>query len=404
MVHRSPAIAIVFRLALSTALTGALVSAVLVLLSAGAPPANATGATVPPPPPDLFNGSFECSPEGYYEGPLAESRRNLYPNGWGYTYTEDTAANGYRLPKVYSNRINFEKIADPANGGCLTNNAFVEKLHGRDSLLIEARSLETPPFPGKRFDISLYQTFTTAPGVVYSVSGWVVSLCGGSANPNDCPAGNYIAKWIGLDPAGDSDPVAPGIAWYEDRRPHIEAKWTNLRTAATATGSRMTVFLRVQSPFQWHGNHAFADAVKVVEAPTATLQASTPITGQQSVTLTWDGRISQQILNISGGRYHLYFDVEVRHAGQSDWRSLVTNFAGAGSLPFTARCTNSAYFFRVRPRAEQFEGQGAAPNHRFPGVWSEPVPVNFVSEPGQPATDPGVERTFLPLITVTTDC
>jgi hypothetical protein len=96
--------------------------------------------------------------------------------------------------------------------------------------------------------------------------------------------------------------------------------------------------------------------------------------------------------------------VEVRYAGQSDWRPLVTNFEGTGSLPFTARCTNSAYFFRVRPRAEQFEGQGAAPNHRFPGVWSEPLPVNFVSEPGQPATDPGVERTFLPLISVTTDC
>jgi hypothetical protein len=49
-------------------------------------------------------------------------------------------------------------------------------------------------------------------------------------------------------------------------------------------------------------------------------------------------------------------------------------------VTFNAACTDTDYLFRIRARAEQpDEGDGAWPNHRYHGVWSDPVTVHFQS-------------------------
>ena len=135
--------------------------------------------------------------------------------------------------------------------------------------MFRAQDLETPPEPGKPFDAAVHQQVAVTPGTAYSLSGWMVSLCGGSATPSSCPADYYMEKLLGIDPTGGTDPLGPNVIWVGDRRNFTESRWLNLRLAATAQTDRLTVFGRIRSPFQWHGNHAFVDTFSLVRAPTA---------------------------------------------------------------------------------------------------------------------------------------
>ena len=133
-------------------------------------------------------------------------------------------------------------------------NRGVEKLEGDDALVMAAQDLETPPVPGKPFDALVYQQVAVTPGTSYSLSAWMVSFCGGTSNPSDCPSGYYIAKMFGVDPSGGTDPNAASVIWTEDRQNFNRARWVNLDLVATAQSSTMTVFARIRSPFQHHGN------------------------------------------------------------------------------------------------------------------------------------------------------
>ena len=97
----------------------------------------------------------------------------------------------------------------------------------------------------------------------------MVSFCGGSATPSSYPTDDYMEKLLGIDPMGGTDPLSPSVIWVGDRRNFTETRWLNLRLAVTAQTDWLTVFGRINSPFQWHGNHAFADAFSLVRAPTA---------------------------------------------------------------------------------------------------------------------------------------
>jgi hypothetical protein len=354
-----------------------------------------SGGTVPSSN-RLQNASFECGSGGYYEAVNSRGETILLPNRW------TLVANG-DIPVLYSARIFFEKRADKENGSCETRKAHVERIDGDDSALVRALDLETPPAPGKPFDVSLVQQIDAISGTAYSLSGWLLTLCGGSNVPNDCPDGVYMAKMLGVDPAGGSDPAAATVVWAENRNNFVDADdkrigWSNVRTVAKAQAERITVFARVNSPFQWHGNHGFIDALSLVQAPTSSLDVVTK-TGTVEVTLAWAGSLGPDIPTIAGGNFHLYFDVQYLHPANDGWRDLQSSHAGAGSMNFVARCTTGDYQFRVRARAEQPEGQGGVwPNQRYPGAWSTPVEL-----PAQPPGDPpppleGTDRVFLPAI------
>ena len=186
-------------------------------------------------------------------------------------------------------------------------------------MILRAQDLETPPEPGKPFDTTLYQQVTVEPGGAYSVSGWFVSLCGGSFSaPNDCPDGYYMAKQLGIDPSGGEDPGGEQIEWVESRANFVEADgttrigWQNLRLSAVAESSTLTVLARINSPFQWHGNHAFIDAVKIVRAPAAMFDALPQRVDGGALTRAVDGRAEPRC--DGAGRY---LPALHRHAGSA---------------------------------------------------------------------------------------
>jgi hypothetical protein len=348
------------------------------------------GDTVPPSSTQrLSNGEFECKEAGYREGVMP----NRLPNTWEITYTG-------QAPVIDSARIRF--------AGSCDGSAHVERISGEDSVVMEAPDLEWTLMPGKSFDATLYQQVGVVSGATYSLSGWMLTLCGGSNTVprNDCPDGYYMAKLLGMDPTGGVDPDAPSVQWVENRRNFVEPDgrkrigWQNLRLGATAQAMTMTVFARIASPFQWHGNHGFIDALSLLRGPTAALTATAPLTGSTVITLTWAGELGPDIPLIEGGRHELRFDLQYWHDANQRWRDIVSD-AGTGGTLFNAACANSTYRFRVQARAEQPDGsKGASPNQRYPGVWSEPldifVPAATPMEPGIPFTV--TDQLFLPLL------
>jgi hypothetical protein len=347
--------------------------------------------TLAPLPAAVINGDFEC-PHGFYVDELG--RR--VPTGWGLARLEGD-------PDLDSARIRFA-------GACDSDSGHVERMGGRDALVIRAKDLETPPEPGKPFDVVFYQQVAVAPDGDYSVSGWMLSLCGGSAVPSDCPEHVYIRKAIGLDPDGGVDPDSPSIVWTENldnfvTPDQVRVGWSNLRVGARAIHETMTVFLSVHSPFQWHGNHAFIDAIHLTRAPVAWF-SSLPgsVNPGAPIAVRWNGLQSPEVAAIPGGTHELLIDVQVRTihvaegeqppapdalpahtqgtqpAAQSDdatWQDLVMGAQAPGQCLFFAGAPGTRHEFRVRARAEQPPppAPGAWPNQRFPGVWSEPHTV-----------------------------
>jgi hypothetical protein len=381
--------------------------ALLVLTAQRPVPAQAssdagTVPDIPGVPNRLTNADFECNTGGYYEAQNSRGKRIQIPNQWTMFSNGDT-------PDMKSTRYWVTKACDPNSG------AHVEKISGIDSFFIASLDIETPPEPGKPFDVSIYQQAPAITGTAYSLSGWLLTLCGGSNTVprNDCPEGYYMAKMLGIDPTGGTDPNAPSVVWAENRKNFVDSNnqrigWSNVRTSAVAEGEKITVFARIDSPFRWHGNHGFIDALSLVVAPVAALDITTttaPSGRGLTVKLAWDGAFGPDIPTIAGGNYRLLYDVEYRY-GAGAWRELQDGYAGAGSMDVPAVCTGE-YQFRIRARAEQPEGeQGSWPNQRFPGVWEAPVSVVVRGD-----TDPifaplpaGAQRVYLPLLAVFSGC
>lgn len=355
-------------------------------------PAASPYATIPPIAPSLQNIDFECASAGYYTQTNSAGNVIHIPNKW-------TLVTPVGAPKVHSARINFARSCD--------GSAHVERISGEDSVLVEAQDLERPPTPGKPFDIALYQQVSATVGGAYSLSGWMLSLCGGSNVPNDCPANYYMAKQLGIDPTGGTDPLAASVVWTENQRNFIEngqrVGWSNLRMSAVAQAVTITVFARINSPFQWHGNHAFIDALSLVRAPIANLTLPMTMTGS-TIPVQWDGEQSPDLTGIPGGKYGLLFDIQYRHTPAADWTDFVRDAVGAGSASFQARCATPFYEFRIRARAEQPDGQGVGPNQRYPGVWSEPISVFIPTPPVDPNLPSGPHNLFLPLVQTNATC
>jgi hypothetical protein len=353
----------------------------------------------PTEPPTLINPSMECS-QGYYPQLDSISQTLFIPNGWSWVDLD-----GH--PVVNSTQLFFA-------GECTGDNLF-ERIDGDDSLVVRAQDIETPPTPGKPFDVAFYQQTRVTTGTTYSLSAWMLSLCGGSAVPNDCPPGYYMSKMLGIDPTGGVDPLAETVVWVENRNNFVDEAdqrigWANLFTAATAEAMTLTVFARIDSPFQWHGNHAFIDAFSLLRAPSAELVLSdtVPFTGtmvppgalaidSSFLEVRWQGEQSADVAAIPGGSYQLLFDVQVRALGAEAWSDLVDDHVGAGCRVFDAGGIDRAYQFRVRPRAEQLSA-GVFPNHRYPGVWSEPVTVFFRAAPSFPVLPEAPHVLHLPLV------
>jgi hypothetical protein len=359
--------------------------------------------TQPGVPNRLTNADFECDTGGYYSAQNSRGKEILIPRQW-------TLESNGDIPDMKSARVWVVKSCDTSS------TKHVEKMSGQDSFFLASLDIETPPTPGKPFDVSIYQQVQAITGTTYSLSGWQLTLCGGSNTvpKNDCPSGYYMAKMLGIDPSGGTDPNAPGVVWGENRDNFVDADnqrigWSNVRSSAVAQGDTITIFARINSPYQWHGNHGFVDALSLVQAPLATLSATTSTSGVSdgtNVKLTWDGSLGPDIPTITGGTYQPLYDVQYRHAANKRWIELQDGHTGSGSMQFAARCAGD-YQFRVRVRAEQPDGsKGSWPNQRYSSVWSESIYVTVPEEsPSIIAPLPeGTEFIYLPTLSTLDGC
>lgn len=367
-----------------------------------------TDGTIAPVPPALTNPSLECA-VGYEDG----EGNDRVPSGWSAVQLDGD-------PRLHSTReLVYDDLCDP--GG----DRHVEKLELEDSLMIASKNIETPPTPGKPFDVAILQQTDVAPGADYSVSSWMVSLCGGSngseEHPNDCPDGYYMAKMLGLDPSGGVDPQSDDVIWVENRDNFVEGDgftdigWANLRSSTVAISDTLTIFARINSPFQWHGNHAFLDAIKIVRAPTASFIAPPESVIGRDLTLAWTAIQSPDVAAIPDSTHRLLIDLQTRPEG-GEWRDVLSGAQlpdgeSQGQTGFSARCLDINYDFRIRARAEQppaeEAGEGARPNHRFPGSWRAPISVSFQAPPNAAPVTPDFEgstRIYLPLFHAEIDC
>ncbi len=157
----------------------------------------------------------------------------------------------------------------------------------------------------------------------------------------------------------------------------------------------ITVFGRINSPFRWHGAHAFIDAFLLLASPSAQLGELPSEVDNYQIEVHWSGDISNPIRTIPAGRYAATYDIEYRVGDTGEWQSWQSR-QPAGSELFVSQAVNVPHFLRIRAFSEQPEGgpAGAFPNHRFLGVWSEPVSVTFRKE-----ETPKNFHVFLPFVT-----
>ncbi len=326
----------------------------------------------------LSNAGFECT-AGYNAEADGVGGTYFVPADWKLVVITGT-------PVISSARAFF--------AGSCDGSAHVERLDGIDSIVLRSQDIETNPNPGKPFDVAFYQQVAVLSGTAYSLSGWMLSLCGGSAVPSDCPDDAYMAKMIGIDPTGGTDPEAASVVWAENRKNFVDNNnqrigWQNLFVGAVAQNDTITLFARINSPFQHHGNHAFIDALSLVEAPTARLilPPSEPLSGTvllpevvaikgDSVDVGWTGDLGPDIPAIAGGNYALLFDVEYRQMGESMWQRLATAHVGEGCRVLSISEADTVYELRVRSLADQI-GEGVFPTQRYPGQWSAIQKVLF---------------------------
>ncbi len=98
----------------------------------------------------------------------------------------------------------------------------------------------------------------------------------------------------------------------------------------------MTAFARVDSPFRWHGNHAFVDALSLVRAPVAWFEPLPPQTSSgRQLDLVWQARQSPDAAAVEGGTFELLVDIEVRPEG-GEWRELATGLQDESVYSFLA--------------------------------------------------------------------
>ena len=357
-------------------------------------------ATIPTVRPELANPGMECS-NGYTATSNSMGETVFLPQHW--QLARETGG-----PLIHSARIFFEQRVD-SSGGCDSDRAHVESIEGRDSVVVRARDIETPPKDesGKPFDVVLSQRIPVEPGAEYSLSGWLLSLCGGSAVPSDCPEDKYIVKALGLDPSGGSDPLGSSVVWAEDSRNFVDENderigWSNLYIAGKAQHEYMTVYARLYSPYQHHGNHGFIDALSLVRAPVAWLwQLPTEVRNRRHLLLNWDSVRSPDIDQIPDGTYEYWVDIQVREKPDGEWSDVAVGLPEADKdILYCAPRMNVTYEFRVRVRAEQPPAppKGAWPNQRYPGVWSEPQAVRFVQDTPFVIQPVGDQMLYLPAL------
>jgi len=138
------------------------------------------------------------------------------------------------------------------------------------------------------FAAGIYQRIGgVTPGVPYAAKAAMLTFFESPARPaND----GSMEKLVGIDPYGGTDPNSPHIVWspVDD---HDEAPWVDVRVAAVARSSTITLFVRVNclepASDPSLDNQVFIDAVMLAQAPTVSA-SSPPSSYSPTFLASWD--------------------------------------------------------------------------------------------------------------------
>jgi hypothetical protein len=182
------------------------------------------------------------------------------------------------------------------------------------------------------------------PGVDYGFHAAMLTIYQTSAS--DGVDGTMI-KQVGMDPTGGTDPQAATVIWSE-ADDHDLGPWSiDLRTAATAQSSTMTVFIRVISLYDSGGgayeNLSFLDSAILARTPV--VYATSPAFSQSpTFVVNWDNAVVAP-----GGGYVRWYDVQWLDEAEGmwhDWRVRTDH----GEATFAGE---AGHTYRFRARAWQ---------------------------------------------------
>ena len=211
------------------------------------------------------------------------------------------------------------------------------------------------------FDAGIYQRVTgLTPGAVYAFDVPVVTFWRGPGYPD---SDGIMQKWVGIDPAGGTDPTSSSVIWSDVDTD--DKKWVYMELAARAQSEAMTFFVRIQAPENTSYNHTdldmvYIDAAKVDRAPTVSL--SVPAPSGTNVSFSWSSSAAADWA-IKG------VEVQYRDVVNDEWQ-IVQGKTGDGNASFAfAGQRGHSYLIRARPwqtRAEPYNS-----DVDMPGLWVE---------------------------------
>ncbi len=176
-------------------------------------------------------------------------------------------------------------------------------------------------------------------------------------------------KQVGIDPYGGTDPNSPNVVWGEQDGDDVY--WRDMRAAAIAKATTITVFARVLSPEAVAGvylNQVFIDAIVVAEAPT--VSASSPPQAPSTFEVAWtNGQFAP-----GGTGDPLQYDVQWKDNAGTDWTKWHGKASGTSdtfgpTLPPTRTeplVVGHTYYFRARAW-QKYKPEGI----RLHGPWPD---------------------------------
>ncbi len=162
---------------------------------------------------------------------------------------------------------------------------------------------------GHPFTAGIYQQIAVTPGKPYAAKAWMFSVYRTSASKTH----DKIIKQVGIDPYGGTDPSSLNIVWGEPNGRDVE--YVDVRTAAIARSSTITLFVRVTSLDDVYPdwNAAWIDAVVLAQAPT--VSASSPeFSDSTSFTVSWNNAQAAP-----GGSLLGKYDVQYKDGANGQW-------------------------------------------------------------------------------------
>lgn len=186
----------------------------------------AASADIAPP---LRGGDWDME-DGFYVWP------SPYENFGGFV------ANGW-APLV----IAYEPDADPPNAPRLNENKNPNYVHS-------GGHAQEVSFDYRVGEAGIYRVVSVTPGHRYQIEAWA----------RYTPTGSGLRLALGIDLSGGEDVTSSAVQWYPWRNDAPD-RWLATQEIVTATGQRLSIFLRAVHPAAVQGGNTMFDNVSFVD-------------------------------------------------------------------------------------------------------------------------------------------